>query len=197
MTEEEIPQYIQDLNRYQYANVAARFSQNEEDAQFVPGALEKLVSGFGVDKDILEGLKQGTLASKEGIETAVKIYSDKYNKSLGTLKVSEFYDVRYSTLKSLLGEEKAMEAKATLEKYSEQSVASITKKVEQANAILKDKTGLFDDEKKAEAKKTMEKLGAVYNIIQLIEQRKFEELRNDATKSFYKDSITEFLGKIK
>jgi hypothetical protein len=197
MTEEEIPKYIEDLNRYQYADVAGRFASSEETAEFVPGALEKLVSGFGVDKDILEGLKQGTLASKEGIETAVKIYSDKYKKSLGTLKVSEFYDVRYSTLKSLLGEEKAMEAKVTLEKYSEQSVGSITKKVEQANAILKDKTGLFDEEKKAEAKKTLEKLGPVYNIIQLIEQRKFEELRNDATKSFYKDSITEFLGKIK
>lgn len=197
MTEEEIPQYIQDLNRYQYADVAARFSQNENEAHFVPSTLEKLVSGFGIDKDVLEGLKAGTFASEEGIKTAVNIYAGKYHKSLGTLKVSEFYDVRYSTLKSLLGEEKAMEAKVNLEKYKDQSVASITKKVEQANAILKDKTGLFDEDKKAEAKKTLEKLGAVYNIIQLIEQRRFEELRNDATKSFYKDSITEFLSKIK
>ena len=197
MTDEEIPKYIEDLNRYQYANVAARFASKEEDAQFVPSALEKLVSGFGIDKDMIEGLKEGTLASKEGIETAVQIYAGKYQKALGTLKVSEFYDVRYSTLKSLLGEEKAMEAKVTLEKYSEQSIASINKKFEQASYILKDKTGLFDEEKKAEAKKTLEKLGAVYNVIQLIEQRRFEELRNDATKSFYKDSITEFLGKIK
>ena len=82
MTEEEIPQYIQDLNRYQYADVAARLGSSEDTAQFVPGALEKLVSGFGVDKDILEGLKQGTLASKEGIQTAVKVYAGKYHKSL-------------------------------------------------------------------------------------------------------------------
>jgi hypothetical protein len=197
MTEEETPKYIEDLNRYQYANVAARFASSEETVEFVPSALEKLVSGFGIDKDMIEGLKQGTLASKEGIETAVQIYASKYKKALGTLKVSEFYDVRYSTLKSLLGEEKAMEARVTLEKYADSSIASITKKVEQANAILKDQTGLFDDEKKAEAKKTIEKLGSVYNIIQLIEKRKFEELRLDATKQVYKESITEFLGNIK
>jgi len=195
MTEEEIPQYIQDLNRYQYADVAARLGSSEETAQFVPSTLEKLVSGFGVDKDILEGLKQGTLASKEGIETAVKVYAGKYKKSLETLKVSEFYDVRCSTLKSLLGEGKATEAKEIFEKYAEQSIGSIMKKIGQAQAIFKDKTGLFDDAKKAEAKKTLEKLGAISDLIQLLEERKFEEIRNDATKQYYKDNITELLTK--
>jgi hypothetical protein len=195
--EEEIPKYIQDLNRYQYADVAARLGSNEETAQFMPSALEKLVSGFGVDKDILEGLKAGTLASEEGIKAAVGIYSGKYQKALGTLNFSEFYDVRYSTIKSLLGEEKAMEAKATFEKYKDKSIASINKKVEQAKAILKDKTGLFNDEQKAEAKKTKEKLEPLYMLIQTLEQRKFEELRNDATKQAYKESVTELLGKLK
>ncbi|MEK6827507.1 MAG: hypothetical protein AABX99_03425 [Nanoarchaeota archaeon] len=195
MTEEEIPQYIQDLNRYQYADVAARLGSSEDTAQFVPGALEKLVSGFGVDKDILEGLKQGTLASKEGIQTAVKVYAGKYHKSLETLKVSEFYDVRYSTLKSLLGEGKATEAAEIFGKYAEQSISSITKKISQAQAILKDKTGLFDDAKKAEAKKTIEKLGAIHDLITLLEERKFEEIRNDATKQYYKENITELLTK--
>jgi hypothetical protein len=197
MTEEETPKYIEDLNRYQYADVAARFASKEEDTQFVPSALEKLVSGFNVDKDILEGLKQGTFASAEGIKTAVSIYAAKYQKSLGTLNVSEFYDVRFSTLKSLLGEEKAKEAKEIFEKYKGQSVASITKKFEQANAILKDKTGLFDEEKKAEAKKTEEKLKPLYMLIQTLEERRFEELRNDATKSVYRDSVIEYLSKLK
>ena len=136
MAEEEIPQYVQDLNRYQYANVAARFASREEDAQFVPSALEKLVSGFGIDKDLIEGLKQGTMASEEGIKTAVGIYAEKYQKSLGNLNVSEFYDVRYPTLKSILGEAKATEAKETFEKYSEQSIASINKKVEAIKGIF-------------------------------------------------------------
>jgi hypothetical protein len=197
MAEEEIPKYIQDLNRYQYADVAARLGSNEETAQFMPSALEKLVSGFGIDKDLIEGLKAGTLASEEGIKAAVGIYSGKYQKALGTLNFSEFYDVRYSTIKSLLGEEKAMEAKATFEKYKDKSIASINKKVEQAKAILKDKTGLFNDEQKAEAKKTIEKLGSLYSLISTIEQRKFEELRNDATKQAYKDDLTELLSKLK
>ncbi|VVB83078.1 Uncharacterised protein [uncultured archaeon] len=195
MTEEEIPQYIQDLNRYQYADVAGRFGSNEDTAQFVPSTLEKLVSGFGVDKDILEGLKQGTLASEEGIKTAVNIYAGKYKKSLETLKVSEFYEVRFNTLKSLLGEAKAAEAKETFEKYADQSIGSITKKVSQAQAKLKDNTGLFDEAAKAEAKKTLEKLGAIHNLIVLLEDRKFEEIRNDAKKQYYKESITELLTK--
>ena len=197
MAEEEIPQYIQDLNRYQYANVAARFGSSEDTAQFVPSALEKLVSGFNIDKDILEGLKAGTLASEEGVKTAVNIYAGKYKKSLDTLKVSEFYDVRYSTLKSLLGEEKAMEAKVTMEKYADQSIGSINKKISQAQAKIKDNTGLFDDAAKAEAKKTIEKLGPIATIIQMIEERKFEEIRNDATKQYYKDNITKILADLK
>ena len=195
MTEEEIPQYIQDLERYQFGNVAARLYSKEEDAPFARGALEKLVSGFNVDKDILEGLKAGTFASEEGIKTAAGIYAGKYKKSLETLKVSEFYDVRFSTLKSLLGDAKAAEAKETFEKYKDQSIGSIMKKISEAQAKLDDKTGLFDEAAKAEAQKTIDKFGPIFNIIQVLEQRRYEELRNDATKSTYKEMITESLKK--
>lgn len=187
------PKYLEDIARYQYADVAMRLYQNEEDRQFTKGALEKLVDNFGVDKDVLEGLKEGTFASEEGIAKATQIYAGKYQKALGSCDVTEFYDLRYNILKSLLGDEKSKEAKSVFEKYKGQTVGSITKKVTQSQAIIKDQTGLFDDKKKEEAKKTLEKYGAIFNLIQRIGQRNYEELKNGATKSTYQKMINEDL----
>ena len=61
--------------------------------------------------------------------------------------------------------------------------------------ILKDKTGYFNDKQKEDAKKTLEKLGSIVSLISLLEQRNYEELRNSATKSSYKEIFTEFLKK--
>ncbi len=189
------PKYLEDITRYQYADVAARLGSNEETAPFARGALEKLVDSFGVDKEILEGLKAGTYASEEGINAAIGVYEGKYQKALGSMNVSEFYDIRSGILKSILGEEKANEAKSVFEKYKDQSVGSLMKKVGQANMIAKDKTGYFNDQQKADAKKTLEKLGSIVSLINMIEQRNYEELRNSATKSSYKEMFTEYLKK--
>ncbi|MDD5012449.1 MAG: hypothetical protein PHQ66_02280 [Candidatus Nanoarchaeia archaeon] len=191
--EETKPKYLEDLTRYNYANVAHRLLSNKEDAPFARGALEKLVGGFGVDKDILEGLKAGTFASKEGIQTAIQIYAGKYEKALGSLSIPEFYDVRYGSLKSILGDEDANKAKAVFEKYKDQTVGSITKKFRQANAKLEDDTELFDEKAKEEAEKTMKKLAPIYQLIQLLEKRNYEELRNGAMKDTYKQMINESL----
>ncbi|MCL5018385.1 MAG: hypothetical protein M1416_01305 [Candidatus Pacearchaeota archaeon] len=193
MGDEQKPKYLEDIARYQYADVANRLGSNEADAPFARGALEKLVDSFGVDKDILEGLKAGTFASEEGVAKAIQIYHGKYQKALGSCDVTEFYNLRYNTLKSLLGDEKANEAKSVFEKYKGQTVGSITKKYTQAQAIVNDKTGLFDDKKKEEAQKTIKKMEAIFHLIQTIEKRNYDELKNSATKSAYKESINELL----
>jgi hypothetical protein len=192
---QEKPKYLEDITRYQYADVALRLASNEADAPFAKGALEKLVDGFGLDKDLIEGLKQGTFASEEGIGKAIQIYAGKYEKAIGSADVTEFYDVRYSTLKSLLGDEKANESKAIFEKYKGQTVGSIRKKVAQAQTKIKDKTGLFDEKAKDEAKKTVEKFKPIISIIELLEQRNYDELKNSATKSGYKEMLSEALKK--
>jgi len=191
--EENKSKYLEDLTRYSYANVAGRLLSNKEDAPFAVGALEKLVSSFGVDKDILEGLKAGTFASEKGIQTAIQIYNGKYQKTLGTLSIPEFYSVRYGTLKSILGDEEASKAKSVFEKYKDQTIGGIMKKFRQANTKLEDDTGLFDDKAKEEAEKTLKKLAPIYNLITLLEKRNYEELRNGAMKDTYKQMINESL----
>lgn len=197
MTKEVKPENLEELIRYQYANVAARLGSNREDAQFAPSALEQLVDGFGVDKGILEGLKAGTFASEEGIQKAIGIYAKKYEDVLGKLSFSEFYEARQGVFKSLLGDEKSEEYKKIFEeKFEGKTVGSIRKKFRQAQAIVEDDTGLFDEKKKEEAKRDIEKLQYIYNVIELIEKRNYDELKNKATKSTYKNTLTEYLRKL-
>ena len=190
MENEDKPKYLEDLTRYQYANVANRLFSDEKTRQFAPGALEKMLDTINpADKEMAKAGYMGAFASEEGTKIAIGINAKKYQDSLSNLKVTEFYDVRSGILKSLFGDEKAEEYKAFFEKYGEQTVGSITKRFMQAQTIINDKTGLFDEEKKKEAKKTLEKYASISNVIGLLEDRNFEELRAGATKSTYKEMI--------
>jgi len=200
MAEEAKPaKYLEDVVLYQYADVARKLLSNEETAMFASGGLEKMVGDFekilGDNKGILDGFKAGALGSKEGTETAINIYAGKYQNALGKMNVSEFYNLRLKILTSILGEEKAEEAKAVFEKYGEQTVGSIMKKIKQAEAKLNDETGLFDEKAKEEATKTIQKLVPIHTLIHLLEQRNYEELMPGATKSIYKKLIADALQK--
>jgi len=197
--ENKTAKYLEDIALYQYADVSKRLVSNEQTAKFAMGGLEKLASDFekvlGENKEILEGFKAGALASKEGIGIAIGIYAQKYQNALGKLDVSEFYDLRLKTLGSILGNKKAQETKAVFEKYKGQTVGSIKKKYEQAIIIINDEYDLFDEKRKEEAKKTKEKLESVYNLITLLEDRNYEELMPEATKSVYKKLVSDALEK--
>lgn len=200
MTEEsKTAKYLEDIALYQYADVSARLMSNEQTAKFAGGGLERLVSDFekvlGENKDILEGFKQGALASEEGIKIATANYAAKYEKALGKLNLSEFYNLRLKTLTSMLGNKKAEEAKTIFEKYEGQTVGTIRKKYEQAVIIMSDTHDLFDDKKKEEAKRTKEKLEPIYSLIKFLEDRNYEELMPGATKSVYKKLISDALDK--
>jgi len=200
MTEEsKTPKYLEDIALYQYADVAARLASNEQTAPFVSGGLEKMVGDFekvlGSNKELLDGFKAGAFASEEGIKIAMSIYAKKYRDALGKVNIPEFYTLRLKTLASVLGKEKAEEAKTVFDKYEGQTLGSIRKKYEQANAILKDNTELFNEKQKEDAKKTIERLKPIYSLITLLEKRNYEELMPGATKSVYKQLITEALEK--
>ena len=193
--------YLEDIALYQYADVAARLASNEQTAQFAVGGLERMVRDFekklednNLDKNMLKGVRL-LMASKEGINMAVRAYAEDYENALGKLDVVDFYNLRLKTLTSVMGKEDAEAAKNIFEKYKGQTVSSIKKKIAQANAKLKDKTGLFDEKQKEEAKAIIEKLGPIYNIITLAEQRNYEELSVGATKSVYNQMFKDNLGK--
>ena len=197
--ESKTGKYLEDIALYQYADVAGRLASNEQTAPLAKGGLERMVTDIekylGDKKDVIEGFKAGAFASEEGINTAIQINAGKYQKALGGLNISEFYNLRLKTLTSILGEKKAEEAKAVFAKYEGQTIGSIKKKYEQARAIVSDRNDLFDEEKKEGAKKTIAKLQPLYTLIQLLENRNYEEIAPGATKSVYKELISDALTK--
>jgi hypothetical protein len=198
--ENKTGKYLEDIALYQYADVAARMHSNEQTQQFAVGALEKLVSDFekvlGDKKDIIQGFKAGALATQEGVQIATGIYAGQYKKALEGLNFSEFYDLRLKQLTSILGKEKAEKAKEAFAKYEGQTLGSVIKEYEQAEAILKDKTGLFDEKKKKEAKETKEKWQYLHNIVNSVELWNYFELLPGAAKSVFKNSLSESIDKI-
>ncbi len=198
----DLGKYLEDIALYQYGGVAGRLASNEQTAPFAVGGLEKLTAEIkkkleekGLSTKILEGFRAGSMASREGINTAIGAYSNQYEDALGMLDVTDFYNLRFEQLKYALGEEKAVEAKVKFDKYKGQTVSSILKKISQANAILKDNTGLFDEKQKNEAKETLEKLRAIATLIELPEMINYEKLMPGATKDVYKQRIKDALDK--
>ena len=193
MAETSTPKYLEDITRYQYGNVTARLAADKATAPFAKGSLEKLIDSFGLDKDIISGLKAGTLASQQGVNTAIEIYNKKYEDSLSQANVMDFYGLRVPVIKGLLGDEEAEKAKSVFEKYSTETIGSIRKNYNQAQAKINDDTGLFDKKQKEDAQKVIEKYAGIYSIVELLEQRNFDELKNGATKSTYKELLSNAL----
>jgi len=70
------------------------------------------------------------------------------------------------------------------------------KKYEQAEAVLADEKGLFDEKKKEEAKNTKEKLESLYNIINGVELWNYWKLMPDAAKGPLGKTVSESIDKI-
>ena len=192
MAETQKPNYLEDIARYQSFNVTARLGSSEETAPFMQGSLEKAVSGMNVNPEFLPFVK-GTMATEEGMKIAIQAYNGKYQEALNQLSIPEFYGLRFPVLKGILGAEKAEEAKAIMAKYEGKTIGKIMKEYTQAQAILKDKTGLFDPERRKAAEGIVKKFSPIYSIVTTLEDRTFDELRNAATKSHYKEIISEAL----
>ena len=198
--ESKTARYLEDIATLKYADVAKRMASDASTAPYMMGALERLVSDvkktLGDKAYLVEGFEKGTFASKEGIGIAATIYSKIHDEALGKLNFSEFYGLRLKQLTSLLGKEKAEKVKNAFAKYEGQTVGSIIKKYEQAEAILKDEKDLFDEKKKEEAKKTKEKLEDLYNIVNSVELWNYWDLMPGAAKNVLQKSVSEAIDKI-
>ncbi|MDO8528472.1 MAG: hypothetical protein Q7S06_01105 [Nanoarchaeota archaeon] len=199
----DLGKYLADAVLYQDADVALRLASNKETAQFAVGGLEALFEKLekeleknGLDKRILSGAKLASLSSKEGVNTAVGVYGEQYRRdALGMLRMPDFYTLRLNEITSILGEEKAKAAKAVFDKYKEKTIGSIKQEVEQANEILESKSELYDEKQKEKANETLTKLMPIYNLIELFEQKNYDNLMPNAKKRGYERMATDFLSK--
>lgn len=185
------------FEKYMYGALAGRLAQSKESSQYAGSALEMLAGsrGLNLGEEAL-GFIRGTQASKEGIKTAINVYAGKFEEERGKYKpidMAQWYD---SILKDLDAGDK-QKIVGALAKHTE-TLGSIIKKISQAGYITNDEApeGLFTKEQIDSAKKTLEKYGEVLQVMNVLDNYKFEELRTDAVSSRRKADLKGLASKL-
>lgn len=186
-----------DFQRYQYAGLAASLAASREGTMYVPGALEVLAGekGLNLGEEAL-GFIKGTQASKEGIATAINVYAKKFQDERGKYKPVELSDWYASVLKGLKKEEKAKILTA-LGVHNE-SLKGINEKYDRASYIASDDApeGIFTSDQIDGAKKALKKYEDLMALLNILDNYKFEELRQDAVEVTRKNSLEALAKKL-
>ncbi|MBA7605873.1 hypothetical protein ES703_13008 [subsurface metagenome] len=167
-----------DLKRYQYGRLAGRLYQSEEGRNFIPGALEQLMNSLHEDA----ALSTGVAIKHGGEEDIIGIYSGKYQKALNSINIEEYLKqagIDTKTIKDNFGQ------------FFSENYEIINSKIEEAKDILKGRGYKFLEGEKEKARENIKKYGAIYSLINLLESRKFENLRGEVAGENYSKSIDE------
>ncbi len=166
------------FEQYQHGALAAQLLR--EKSPYTANALEVLAGERGLNLgEEAEGFVKGTYASQKGIETATKIYSDKFDEERGTYTPGEaarWYD---PVLEGLEPEERA--SIVGILESKDETIADITKKVGDAAYVLQSPEGMFTEDKLSEARSTIEKYQGVMKVMGDLDQYSIENLRPEAT----------------
>lgn len=187
---------LEDITRYQNGALAGLFSSSKQDSIYVNGALYELASSMGIEEEA-KGFIDGAMASREGVKTAIGVYSEKYQHALEDVNIEDLQTHYNEFIEGYLDEEKVGKINGELLKFSKEKFGDISKKIKRSEYILKGKdTYDFSDGEKEEAKATIEKYKNLVTILETLEQIKFEQLRPNAVRRSQKnllETITEGL----
>lgn len=184
-----------DFQKYQYAYLAGVLTQKGEE-EYVPGSLELLAGKDGLNlSDDAMGFVRGANASKEGIDTVKGIYSEKYFKALENTTVDQYIKWYGDVLKDIPEEERSKILKVLKEKGSEK-IGKIQKEFINAQKIIEDKTDLFTEKHKEDAKNFLQKYQAFLGAYSTLEKYKTEELRSNAVNVSKKNDLSELVSKL-
>jgi len=183
---------LDDLMRYEDAELASRLYQSEEGKKFVPGALDNLMGSLHEDA----ALSTRVAIKHGGEEDIIKVYAEKYQKTLNSLNIEQLLDKQYEgILNSYLDEIKATKIRKEFAKFSNGKLGDIRKEFESSKYLLVGKMkGLLNptDKEVENAEKTFKEYEKINNIIELFEDIKFENLRPIAAKKTYKQHLEEY-----
>lgn len=181
---------LPDFMKYQYGALAGRLAQSEESGRYAPSALEMLAGSKGLNLgEEAQGFIRGTNASEDGIKTAIGIYAKKFQEKRGEYKPVELASW-YSNVLSSISPEDAKKITGKLAE-SDETLSDINKKYIAADHLLSgvNKGIKFDDEKIAQAKKIKEKYQLVLEVLGMLDNYTFEDLRTDAVKTARKTEL--------
>jgi len=171
------PNATQDMERYGFANLAARLAGDESLVKFVPGALYGQASKLGINVNNAKGFIEGSLASDQGISTAIGTYAKKFNSAFESLTLKEYIASRESGL-SYIDPAKLTEIKAKVAGYENETIGSLTKKL----AKLRHASKSPDKSEADKARKDLEKYKEVQIVMGVLEDESLRELLPDAVK---------------
>lgn len=183
---------LDDLIRYENGESAKRLYQSEEGKKFVPGALDNLMGSLHEDA----ALSTRVAIKHGGEEDIIELYAGKYQKALGSLDIEELLEKQYEgILNSYLDEIKATKIRKEFAKFSNATVGDIRKEFASSQYILlgeQTESYKFSDKEVENAQKTFKEYEKINNILELLEDIKFENLRPIAAKKTYKQHLEEY-----
>ncbi|MBU1252070.1 MAG: hypothetical protein KKC96_00560 [Nanoarchaeota archaeon] len=189
MAEKKQPDYSS-FERYQFGALAGVLAGSEESARHAPRALEILAGkdGLNLDPNAKEYHDSFGEQTPEQIEKAIKTYSGKFRKARGELSPVDLIGW-YSDVLSCLDEGEMEKVVAYFGQY-EEPLGAIESKMGKASHIKKGEgTGANTDEEVAAAEKMLQKYGTLMQVMSVLDNYKFENLRPNVVGMSKKEDL--------
>lgn len=149
--------------------------------------------GLNFGEEALEFIKSYGPITPEQLRNVAGVWAGKFEEARGGYKPSELAQW-YEPI--LTGLEKTEKDKILAQLNYDETLKEISEKLQDAATILKASDRLFTPEKKAEAKKTVDKYQSVMSIIALLDSYKFESLRPDAVEADRTKTLKDLAAKL-
>ncbi len=186
--------YLKDIREYRAAVLGDSYAK-ERNRPYAKASLEQLVSDLGIGEKA-NFLVEGTVASEQGIATAVSIAKKRYNDALGFASVDELMNLYSESIDKYLSPENAEKFRAKLAKVKNEKYGDITKKLNQAQyVIMGKKEGLYDfkDKEIEDAKKNQETYKEIKGMIDSLSTISVEKLTPEINDRFYRELLKSYV----
>lgn len=171
-----------EFQRYAFANVAARMSQSEGDALYIPGAVELLSKNldFGRDgKDLYDQYLTDNATNK-----VIDIFNKKFNSKFVEASIADVYNWYKPALKGVTPEQATL-VNSEFGKYAGENYNKLMGKIGalQYKANPDAPEGAISKEEKESAQKELEKYKGFIIAQKLLGQYNYEGMRMQAVEA--------------
>jgi len=169
-----------EFQRYAFANVAATMVQSENDAMYIPGAINLLEKNLDFGRDGKDLYDQ--YVSDKATDKLIEIYNKKFNSKLGEASVSDVYNWYKPALKGATDEQKAL-IDSAFGKYSGENYAKLMSKINLLQYKFKTPEGGISKEEREDIQRELQKYDGFITAKTVLDKYNFENLRMQAVEA--------------
>ena len=182
----------EDLNNYLTAKAIGtneKYMKSKEGEPFRKSALEQLVKNIDLPKEKIKFLVEGTMASHQGILTALGIANQTYQEILGSFTVSDLLNNYSDTFDSYAGDH-AEKLKEKLTPFNNDKYGDIIKKISEASYTMEGfEKGFKSEDEAKSAEETMIKYQEVISVLETIQKKSLRKAMADIEDNVYMKSF--------